>query len=183
LNLVVIGSTRNSKTSFPKTTGAESTLRSSRRRPSGTFLWAPDILSQALAPLQSFTSTSPQNAVASRKQSALAPSEVSSPSASFRREEPHSPARSQPSGYVAPSGFLTLSTPCSPRDLLGLFHPRSALGVNPSRPSSSHDAVRPLRRRAPQGLPPPQLTARIPTGTHTPQKAQHQTWVLARHLT
>jgi hypothetical protein len=136
-----------------------------------------------LAPLQSFTSTSPQSAVASRRQSALAPSEVSSPTAFFNHEEPHTPAGSQPDGYVAPPGSLTLSTPCSPRDLLGLFHPRSALGVNPSRPSSSHGAVRPLRRRAPRGLPPPQLTARLPTGTPTPQKARHQTWLFAKHLT
>lgn len=47
----------------------------------------------------------------------------------------------------------TLSAPCSPRGQPGIFHPGSALGVVPSRPSSSHGAVRPLERRAPQGLP------------------------------
>jgi hypothetical protein len=136
-----------------------------------------------LAPLQSFTSTSPQRADASRWHPTFAPSEVSSPSAFLNREEPHIPAGSQTDGYVAPSGILTLSTPCSPRDLLGLFHPRSALGVLPSRLSSFHGAVRPLGRRAPQGLPSPQQTERIPTRTLTPQKAQRQAWVLARLLT
>jgi len=143
----------------------------------------PEILSQALAPLQSFTSTSPQSVAASRRPTTSAPSEVSSPSAFLRREEPHTPAESQPGGYVASSGFLTLPTPCSPRDLPGLFHPGSALGVNPPRPSSSRDAVRPLERRAPRGLPPPQPTAKIPTGTCTPQKARRQRWGLASPLT
>jgi len=34
------------------------------------------------------------------------------------------------SGYVAPSGFCTLSTPCSHRGLPGLFHPDPAPGVS-----------------------------------------------------
>jgi hypothetical protein len=160
-------------------------LRYSRRCPSGTFQRAPDILSQALAPLQSFTSTSPQSTVASRRHPALAPSEVWSPSAFLNHEELYREARPRriPTRRAfTPSGTLTLSTSCSPRDLLGLFHPRSALGVNPTRPYSSHDAVRLLRRRAPRGLPLPQLTARLPTGTHTPQKAPNQTWELARLL-
>jgi hypothetical protein len=41
------------------------------------------------------------------------------------------PVSSHLTGYVAPSGFLTLSTPCSPHDLPGLFHPGSAHGVSP----------------------------------------------------
>jgi hypothetical protein len=143
----------------------------------------PNILSQALAPLQSVTSTSPQMLLPRVGYPALAPSEVFSPLAFLRREEPHTPAGSRPSGYVASPGFPTLSTPCSPRDLPGLFHPRSAFGVHPSRPSSSRDAVRPLERRAPRGLPPPQLTAKLPTGTPTPQKARRQSWGLASRLT
>jgi hypothetical protein len=59
------------------------------------------------------------------------------------------PAGSQPAGYVAPSGFRTLSTPCSPRDLPGLFHPGSAPGV-PLRGLSPRDAVRPFGRRTPR---------------------------------
>jgi hypothetical protein len=163
--------------------GAGSTLRSSRRRPSGFVPTMPDILSQALAPLQSFTSTSPQITVATRWHPAFAPSEVSSPSAPVSHEEPLTPVGSQPAGYVAPSGSLTLSTPCSLRDLPGLFHPGYAHGVNPTRPSSSHGAVRPLERRAPRGLPPPQQTAKLPTGTHTPQKTRRQSWGLASRLT
>jgi len=59
------------------------------------------------------------------------------------------PAGSQPTGYVASPGFRTLSTPCSPRDLPGLFHPGSALGV-PLRGLSPHGAVRSLERRTPR---------------------------------
>jgi len=58
------------------------------------------------------------------------------------------------SGYVASSGFRSLSTLCSPRRLPGLFHPGPALGVHPSRFFSAHCAVRPLRRRFPLGVSP-----------------------------
>lgn len=54
--------------------------------------------------------------------------------------------------YVAPLEFLTPSTPCSLRDLLGLFHPSSARGVLPSRLCSPRNAVRPLRRRDPHAI-------------------------------
>jgi hypothetical protein len=53
---------------------------------------------------------------------------------------------------LANSGFLTLSTLCSPNDLPVLFHPGSALGISPSRFYSFCDAVRLLRRRDPCGL-------------------------------
>jgi len=46
--------------------------------------------------------------------------------------------------YVAPSGFLTLSTLCSPFDLPSLFHLGSAFGVCSSRPFSTPDAIIPL---------------------------------------
>jgi len=61
-----------------------------------------------------------------------APSEVSSPSTYLSREEPLNPGSSQLAGWVAPSGFLTPSTLCSPHGLPGLFHPGSAHGVWPS---------------------------------------------------
>jgi hypothetical protein len=95
-----------------------------------------------------------------------------SPTASLSHAEPHTPGISQFTSCVAPSGFLTLSTPCSPRDLPGLFHPGSAPGVHPSRPSSSYGAVRPLERRAPQGLPLPRPAVELPPGTRTPQEAR-----------
>jgi hypothetical protein len=79
------------------------------------------------------------------------------------------PAGSQPTGYVAPSGFRTLSAPCSPRDLPGLFHPGSAPGV-PLRGLSPRGAVRPLERRTPPvfGLALPSLAS--PSGIeHTTQ--------------
>ena len=49
--------------------------------------------------------------------------------------------------FVASSGFYVLSTPCSPCYLLGLFHPSSVLGVNPSRPYPPNVVVRFLKRR------------------------------------
>jgi hypothetical protein len=46
-------------------------------------------------------------------------------------EEPHNAGGSHPAGCVAPSGFRTLSAPCSPHGLPGLFHPGPAHGVLP----------------------------------------------------
>jgi hypothetical protein len=47
-----------------------------------------------------------------------------------------------------PSGFLTLSTPCSPLSLTDLFHSESALGINPPRYLSLFGAVRSPERRS-----------------------------------
>jgi hypothetical protein len=44
--------------------------------------------------------------------------------------EPRSSDSSQTAGRVASSGFRTLSTPCSPQSLPGLFHPGPAHGVS-----------------------------------------------------
>jgi hypothetical protein len=55
-------------------------------------------------------------------------------------------------GHVAPLGFRSPSTPCSPHDLPSLFHPGSAHGVFPSRPCSPRNAVRSLERRDPHAL-------------------------------
>jgi hypothetical protein len=70
-------------------------------------------------------------------------------------------------GYVAPLGFRTPATPCSPHDLPSLFHPGPARGVVPSRPCSPRNAVRSLERRDPHAIgstpkhrPPPQGFAR-----------------------
>jgi hypothetical protein len=112
----------------------------------------------------------------------LAPSEVCSPLAFPRRAEPHTPGASQHAGYVAPSGFLTLSTPCSPHDLPGLFHPGSTRGVRPSRPSSPNDAVRPLERRVPHGVPrsaSAELTLAPPGIEHIARSTNRELWGLA----
>jgi hypothetical protein len=47
------------------------------------------------------------------------------------RGEPLTSGDSHSTGYVAPSGFRTLSTLCSPHDLPGLFRPGPAHGVSP----------------------------------------------------
>jgi hypothetical protein len=62
------------------------------------------------------------------------------------------PVRFHRTGYVAPLGFRTPSTPCSPHDLPSLFHPGPAHGVLPSRPLSPRNAVRPLERRDPHAI-------------------------------
>jgi hypothetical protein len=91
------------------------------------------------------------------------------------------PTNSQSAGYVAPSGFRTLSTPCSPHDLSGLFHPEPALGVHPSRPSSSRNAVRRFRRRSPPEVPTgSEESARLSRGTARYEKPAHGNWGLAR---
>jgi len=71
------------------------------------------------------------------------------------------PAGSHPTGYVASPGFRTLSTPCSPRDLPGLFHPGSALGV-PLR------GLFPTRCRTPFRAPDPSGFRRSPFGQRLP---------------
>lgn len=62
------------------------------------------------------------------------------------------PTRSQLAGFVASSGFRTLSTLCSPHGLPGLFHPDPAHGVCPPRPCSSDSAGHPFERRVPLGV-------------------------------
>jgi len=137
-----------------KPSGVTSTLRYSHRRPSSLITQA-ETSSRRLWLLYRVSPVHHRKGhVATRWLTPLAPSEVSSPTAFVSHEEPHTSGGSQPTGYVASTGFLALSTPCSPRDLLGLFHPRCALGVRSSRLSSTADAVRPLGRRDPLGLPP-----------------------------
>jgi hypothetical protein len=52
-------------------------------------------------------------------------------------------------GYAAFSGFLNLSTLCSPLYLPGLFHPGSVFGVFPSGYCSLGGAVHAFARRSP----------------------------------
>jgi hypothetical protein len=54
--------------------------------------------------------------------------------------------------FVALSGFLILSAPCSPPYLPTLFHAGSVLGVSPFRAFSSQGAVPPLGGRCPPGV-------------------------------
>jgi len=75
------------------------------------------------------------------KQPRLAPPEVSFPFSVLPAMGSYlTPTRTQLAGYVASSGFLALSTLCSPHDLPGLFHPGSAHGICPSRSCSSRAA-------------------------------------------
>jgi hypothetical protein len=110
-----------------------------------------------LAPLQSVTNTTPR-ALSSRQRKRQTVAFTSllprfRPLQRFASHgEHHNPEETHLLGYVAPSGFLTLSTPCSPHDLPGLFHPGSAHGVHPSRPCSPAGAIRPLERRCPPGV-------------------------------
>jgi hypothetical protein len=86
-----------------------------------------DILSQALAPFQSMTNTSPLHAVASRQQSASAPSKVSSPSVFSQ------PQRATYSRLLPPNRLrctLRLSQP------LGALLPSRPAGPIPSRSHS-----------------------------------------------
>lgn len=82
----------------------------------------------------------------------LAPTEVSGPLTFLRQRERRSPGGlPTPAIQAASSGFLTLSTLCSPADLPGLFRPGSAYGVLPPRFvfGAEQQAVRPLERRSP----------------------------------
>jgi len=107
------------------------------------------VLSQACTPLRSITTNAPQTIeqVSRSFANLLLPRFLS-----LRRfsshAEPLIPSGVQPTGYVASSGFFNLSTPCSPHDLSGLFHPESVLGIHPSRLLPAAGAVRPLERRS-----------------------------------
>lgn len=58
-----------------------------------------------------------------------------------------------PAIEAASSGFLTLSTLCSPNDLPSLFHPGSVFEILPSRFAPPNDKpVRSLERRSPPGV-------------------------------
>jgi hypothetical protein len=84
-------------------------------------------------------------------------------------------------GYVAPLGFRTPSTPCSPHDLLGLFHPSPAHGVFPSRLSSPRNAVRPLERRDPHAIGYDANAVSPPQGFARPGDPAHRFWGLAKN--
>jgi hypothetical protein len=140
-----------------------------------------EILSQALAPLQSITHASPRSRFAARAANSRSPlPRFGPPQRLANRAEPLTPGGFQPTGYVAPPGFLTLSTLCSPRDLLGLFHPSSALGVFPSRPYSLPAAVRPLGRRSPPEVRPACLGERPLQGLARQPEPGPRAWGLAR---
>jgi hypothetical protein len=107
-----------------------------------------------LAPLQGFhrwivASARPRRGIAPKTWPDLAPSEVTVPyrvfpvwgSAIAMRLPKPLCFRAPKNTVVAPAGFRTLSTPCSPPDLPGLFHPGPASGVHPSRLCSAVSAV------------------------------------------
>jgi len=76
-----------------------------------------------------------------------------------------------PSAQVAPVEFLTLPTPCSPNNLLGLFHPKSVPGVLPPRLCPFHVAVHALTCRCLRDVAqlPHDSSAHL-QGVYTPQK-------------
>jgi hypothetical protein len=98
---------------------------------------AQGILSQASASLQSVTDANSRSCP-----STLLPT-CHNQLRTFRGFVPYSvlpvmrshftPATSHVAGYVTPTGFLSLSTSCSPHNLPGLLHPGPAHGVHPSR--------------------------------------------------
>lgn len=55
-------------------------------------------------------------------------------------------------GYAAPSGFRTLLTPCSPRNLSALFQTVTLLGFHPSKVSPFASWVRSLDQPCPHGV-------------------------------
>jgi hypothetical protein len=86
------------------------------------------------------------------------------------------------SGYVAPSGFLTLSTLCSPHGLPGLFHPGPAHGVSLRGFHPPNGAVCSFERRLPLEVPSDASTPAASSGLSTPQESLPQTWGLTRYL-
>lgn len=113
------------------------------------------ILSQASAPVQSITRTSMQMSRIFGPQpqvQSICAFRGFVPYSVCNHEEPLTSDSSHTAGYVAPSEFLTLSTPCSPHGLPGLFHPGPAHGVRPSRFYSLPAVVLPFGSRTLLGL-------------------------------
>jgi hypothetical protein len=137
----------------------EPTMRYSRHRPQHGITSVPNPLSgfRSLPEFHPYV-TACQSVIVSRRSRWLAPSEVSSPSASLSHEEPHTPGGTHPDGYVAPSGFRTLSTPCSPHGLPGLFHPGTAHGVSPFEALFLTWCRTPSRTPRPSGVSPRWIT-------------------------
>jgi len=142
-----------------------------------------EILSQASAPLQSITDAYRSTPIHEPKliswhhctSRGFFPFDVFPATRSF------CPASPTSTGPVPPSGFLTLSTSCSPRDLSDLFHSESAPGFRPSRLSSSRVAVRPLERRPPLVVGSScRSFLRSTPGFDTPRKSRPGPWGLAR---
>jgi hypothetical protein len=165
------------------TPGPDPALRYPRRRPSRSICVPREILSQAWAPLQSVTHA-PPCATCSR----LTP--LSYAAHPFRGFFPYSvlpaarshlhPVSFHLTGYVAPLGFRTPSTRCSPRSLPGLFHPGPAPGVFPSRLCSPRNAVRPLERRSPPAIQMQRSAASSPQGFSRPGDPARKVWGLAK---
>jgi hypothetical protein len=131
----------------------DSTLRLPRRRPSPSNQCVETSSHRLWLPYRVSPVHHRDRATLPKPRSSARPFRGLFPFSVFTATQSHlDPVDPNPSGSVAPSGFLTLSTLCSPRDLPGLFHPDPAHGVLPSRPWSSHSAVRPLGRRFPHGV-------------------------------
>jgi len=142
-----------------------------------------EILSQASAPLQSITDAHRSTPVHEPRLAfqqhctfrGLFPFDV------FPVTRSSCPASPTSTGPVPPSGFLTLSTSCSPHDLSDLFHSESAPGVRPSRLYSFRVAVRPFERRPPPVVSAGRRSFLCPTpGFDTPRKSRPGPWGLAR---
>jgi len=73
------------------------------------------------------------------------------PSSACRIGERHTPGLHWP-GYAAPSGFRTLLTLCSPRNLSALFQTVTLLGFDPSKVSPSAAWIQPLDQPYPPGV-------------------------------
>jgi hypothetical protein len=136
-----------------------------------------------LAPLQSLTFAPPWAAgsPACANEHAAHPFQGSFPFSVFPVMRSHlHPVRFHLSGYVAPLGFRTPSTLCSPHDLPGLFHPSPAHGVLPSGLFSPRNAVRSLERRDPHVVFCDANAALPPQGFTRPEDPAHRSWGLAK---
>jgi hypothetical protein len=136
-----------------------------------------------LTPLQSVTNAPPwaTGSPARADESTAHPFRGSFPFSVFPTARSHIiPMSFHLTGHVAPLGFRTPSTPCSPHDLSGLFHPDPAHGVLPSRLYSPRNAVRSLERHNPHAIGHDANAASPPQGFARPEDPALRPWGLAK---
>jgi hypothetical protein len=111
------------------------------------------ILSQASAPFQSFTSTSPRTTRDSQRNRGCPPLPRFLPLQRLPVTKSHiSPTAPTPPVTLRPQGFAPSRRLAPLATSRAYSIPVPLLGFNPPRPSSSPGTVRPLGRRAPQGF-------------------------------
>lgn len=159
-------------------------LRYPRRRPSRSESTLREILSQALAPLQSFTNAPPCAARSPTHvdDSHHTPLPRFCPLQRFAsHEEPPTPRELPPHGLSCAPGVSHPFDALLPSRPAGPISSRFRSWGFPSRPCSPRNAVRPFERRDPHAIGYDANAASPPQGFARPEDPARHAWGLAKH--